>query len=75
MAVVKIYDKVANKWVAVGTNEAIGVMTSNPELLKTGQSETNVEDVLINMKDELTEVKNNLTYMATQGSALYWEEI
>jgi hypothetical protein len=75
MAVVKIYDKELNKWVAVGTNEAIGVMTSNPELLKTGQSETNVEDVLINMKDELTEVKNNLTYMATQGSALYWEEI
>jgi hypothetical protein len=75
MAVVKIYDKVANKWVAVGTNEAVGVMTSNPELLKNGETETNVEDVLINMKDELTEVKNNLTYMATQGSALYWEEI
>jgi len=75
MAVVKIYDKEQNKWVAVGTNEAIGIMTSNPELLKNGQSETNVEDVLINMKDELTEVKNNLTYMATQGSALYWEEI
>ncbi len=75
MAVVKIYDKEQNKWVAVGTNEAIGVMTSNPELLKSGQSETNVEDVLIDMKDELTEVKNNLTYMATQGSALYWEEI
>ena len=75
MAVVKIYDKVANKWVVVGTNEAVGVMTSNPELLKNGETETNVEDVLINMKDELTEVKNNLTYMATQGSALYWEEI
>ena len=44
MAVVKIYDKVQNKWVAVGTNEAIGVMTSNPELLKSGQSETNVEE-------------------------------
>ena len=35
MAVVKIYDKEQNKWVAVGTNEAIGVMTSNPELLKS----------------------------------------
>ena len=75
MAVVKIYDKEQNKWVAVGTNEAIGVMTSNPELLKSGQSETNVEDILVDMKDKITEVKNNLTYMATQGSALYWEEI
>ena len=75
MAVVKIYDKVQNKWVAVGTNVAIGVMTSNPELLKSGQSETNVEDILVDMKDKITEVQNNLTYMATQGSALYWEEI
>ena len=75
MAVVKIYDKVQNKCVAVGTNEAIGVMTSNPELLKSGQSETNVEDILVDMKDKITEVQNNLTYMATQGSALYWEEI
>ena len=75
MAAVKIYDKVQNKWVAVGTNEAIGVMTSNPELLKSGQSETNVEDILVDMKDKITEVQNNLTYMATQGSALYWEEI
>ena len=75
MAVVKIYDKVQNKWVAVGTNEAIGVMTSNPELLKSGQSETNVEDILVDMKDKITEVQNNLTYMATQGSVLYWEEI
>jgi hypothetical protein len=56
MAVVKIYDKVQNKWVAVGTNEAIGVMTSNPELLKSGQSETNVEDILVDMKDKITEV-------------------
>jgi hypothetical protein len=56
MAVVKIYDKEQNKWVAVGTNEAIGVMTSNPELLKSGQSETNVEDILVDMKDKITEV-------------------
>lgn len=75
MAVVKIFDKTKNQWIAVGTNEAVGIVTSHPGLLKEDEDETNVEEVLLDMNDKIAEVKNNLTYMATQGSALYWEEI
>ena len=52
MGSVRAYDKNINDWVVISTSDASSTSVRSEKLLPEGVSTTNVEEVLINMKDD-----------------------
>lgn len=74
MPVVKIYDP-EKGWIPVGTNDAAGIITSNPKLLNGDEVENDIESVIININNDIQTIENNMNFIASQQGAMYWEEI
>ena len=67
MGSVRVYDKNINDWVVVSTSDASSTSVRSEKLLPEGVSTTNVEEVLINMKDDIDLLKSNVSWLAKHG--------
>lgn len=67
MGSVRAYDKNINDWVVISTSDASSTSVRSEKLLPEGVSTTNVEEVLINMKDDIDLLKSNVSWLAKHG--------
>lgn len=55
------------KWEVVGTTDASTVSIKSEKLLNEDQNESNVEKVLLDLKDEILTMKSNIAWLAAHG--------
>ena len=67
MGSVRAYDKNINDWVVISTSDASSTSVRSEKLLPEGVSTTNVEEVLMNMKDDIDLLKSNVSWLAKHG--------
>ena len=67
MGSVRVYDKNINDWVVISTSDASSTSVRSEKLLPEGVSTTNVEEVLMNMKDDIDLLKSNVSWLAKHG--------
>lgn len=67
MGIIRKYNEVEKRWEVVSTSEASTVSVRSEKLLPEGQIETNVEQVLIDMKDDISLMKGNISWLALHG--------
>lgn len=67
MGTVRIYDENIKDWVVVNTSDASSTSVRSEKLLPEGVSTSNVEEVLMNMKDDISLLKSNVSWLAKHG--------
>lgn len=67
MGTVRIYDENIKDWVVVNTSDASSTSVRSEKLLPEGVSTSNVEEVLMNMKDDINLLKSNVSWLAKHG--------
>lgn len=67
MGSVRAYDKNINDWVVISTSDASSTSVRSEKLLPEGVSTSNVEEVLMNMKDDINLLKSNVSWLAKHG--------
>ena len=67
MGIIRKYNKESKQWEVVSTSEASTISVRSEKLLPEGQSQTNVEEVLLGMKDDISTMKGNISWLALHG--------
>lgn len=67
MGSVRVYDDNIKDWVVVNTSDASSTSVRSEKLLPEGVSTSNVEEVLMNMKDDINLLKSNVSWLAKHG--------
>jgi hypothetical protein len=67
MGSVRVYDNKIKDWVVVNTSDASSISVRSEKLLPEGVETTNIEDVLVTMKDNIDTLKSNVSWLAKHG--------
>lgn len=67
MGAVRVYDKDLKQWIVVSTSDANATSVRSEKLLPEGTEVTNVEQVLMDMRDEIDTMKGNISWLALHG--------
>ena len=67
MGSVRVYDNKIKDWVVVNTSDASSISVRSEKLLPEGIETTNIEDVLVTMKDNIDTLKSNVSWLAKHG--------
>ena len=67
MGTIRKFNKETNKWEVIATSDANTTSVRSEQLLPPGKTETNVEQVLIDMNDKMTTMEGNINWLALHG--------
>lgn len=69
MGTFKKFNRETQQWEVLSTSDASVIGIRSEKLLPDGVSETNVEEVLMRMKDSIDTLKGNVSWLATYGGS------
>lgn len=67
MGTIRKYDEESKQWKVISTSDASTISVRSEKLLPEGTEETNVEQVLMNIQDDLELIKGNIAWLALHG--------